>query len=105
MEEARKKEIEDAEKAYLQNKVAHEKAMEEERLKLEALKRKKCQQDILHQISNKDEDKKRTVQQKMLDKREAIMTELEYQKKVSIENNKNTDRLEQIKTQSSKFKK
>jgi hypothetical protein len=77
----------------------HEKAMEEERLALEAMKKKKYQTDVLNQISSKEEDKKRTTQQKMLDKREAMMTEMEFKKKLQLENEKNSEKLEKIKTQ------
>jgi len=55
---------------------------------------------VLWQISEKEEDKKRAAQSKMLEKRELMLNELNYKRKVQNENEKGLERLRRINTQS-----
>ena len=49
----------------------------------EASKRKKHQNDIIYQISEKDNQKKKEINDKYYDEREAKIREIEYAKKIA----------------------
>ena len=77
--------MQEEEKKYIQAKLLREQAEQEEQKALERLKKKQNQGDILEQIKTKDRDKKRTEQEKMYEKRSALLAEMDYKKKIEVE--------------------
>ncbi len=77
--------LQEEEKKYLTAKLQREQAEQEEKRALERLKKRQNQEDILDQVKVKEREKKRTEQEKMYEKRAALLAELEYKKKIEVE--------------------
>jgi hypothetical protein len=77
------KAILEEEKKYVQAKVVREQAELEEKQALAKLKKKQNQGDILSQVQAKERDKRREEQEKMYERRAAMLAELDYKKKIA----------------------
>jgi len=88
----------DEEKKYIQAKMTREQAEQEEKHALERLKKKQNQEDVLEQVKIKDRDKRRTEQEKMYEKRAAMLAEIEYNKKIELEKVKAGQELNTLKS-------
>jgi len=73
------------EKRYLQAKQMREEAEEAERKALERLRKIKNQDDLIEQMKFKDREKRREEQEKMYERRAALLAEMEYRKKIEAE--------------------
>ena len=98
MEKTKYENIQEEEKRYLQAKLARELAEQEEKKAEERLKKKQNQGDIMEQIKAKDKDKRRTEQEKMYEKRAAMLAEMEYHKKIELEKEKTQKEVQTLKS-------
>jgi len=73
------------EKRYLQAKQMREEAEEAERKALERLRKIKNQDDLVEQMKFKDREKRREEQEKMYERRAALLAEMEYRRKIEAE--------------------
>ena len=73
------------EKRYLQAKQMREEAEEAERKALERLRKIKNQDDLIEQMKFKDREKRREEQEKMYERRAALLAEMEYRRKIEAE--------------------
>ena len=78
------KAILEEEKKYVQAKVLREQAELEEKQALAKLKKKQNQGDILSQVQTKEREKRREEQEKMYERRAAMLAEVEYKKKIAV---------------------
>jgi CRISPR/Cas system CSM-associated protein Csm5 (group 7 of RAMP superfamily) len=97
-EKMKSKSIQEEEKRYLAAKIAREQAEQEEKKAAERLKKKQNQGDIIEQVKAKDKDKRRTEQEKMYEKRSAMLAEIEYQKKIDLEKEKTKKEVQTLKS-------
>jgi len=90
--------LQEEEKKYIAAKLLREQAEQEEKLALERLKKKQNQEDILEQVKSKEKEKKRTEQEKMYEKRAALLAEVEYKKKIEAEKERAQKEVEILKS-------
>lgn len=74
-----------------------EEAEEEERKAMERLRKRKNQDDIMAQVKAKDRDKRREEQEKMYERRAALLAEMEYRRKIEAEKEKAQREIETLK--------
>ncbi len=86
------------EKKYLQAKLLREQAEQEEKEALARLKKKQNQGDVIEQVKVKERDKRRTEQEKMYEKRAAMLAELEYQRRIDQEKERSQKEMHTLKT-------
>ena len=86
------------EKRYIQAKILREQAEQEEKQALARLQKKRNQGDIFEQVKEKEKSKRRTEQEKMYEKRAAMLAEIEYQKKIDLEKEKAKKEVQTLKS-------
>lgn len=85
------------EKRYLQAKQMREEAEEAEKKALERLRKVKNQDDIINQMKFKERERRREEQEKMYERRAALLAEMEYRRKIEAEKERAQREIENLK--------